>query len=204
MTKTVKVAEYRNETDHLFRLVNVDYHACVSAREVERWKETTSRVLNHVQGLQCARASDYDREQLAKAVTAANAQLVAADARIVQLQSKPANTVQRADNALTENALLALLGLADNVGAQLLNIGPSITASQIERVRSDWVEMAGGEPVVVEYVKGAFYGFCSELAAYRIERKYNCRPKCQAGYSQNMGTWYVRLETNLNAEGVPL
>lgn len=131
MTKTVKVAEYRNETDHLFRLVNVDYHACVSAREVERWKETTSRVLIHVQGLQCARANDYDREQLAKAVTAAKAQLVAADARIVQLQSKrPANTVQRADEPLMENALLALLGLADNVGAQLLNIGPSTRNDQ--------------------------------------------------------------------------
>jgi len=74
-----------------------------------------------------------------------------------------------------------------------------VTPAQIERLRRDWVEFAGFEPVLIEYIKGTFYGHCSEVAAYRIERKYNCRPKCEASYSEHLGTWYVRLETNLGA-----
>jgi hypothetical protein len=72
----------------------------------------------------------------------------------------------------------------------------SVSTAQTERVRRDWVQMAGGDPVTGEYIKGTFYGFCCELAAYRIERKYNCRPKCEAAFSQNRGTWYVRLGDN--------
>jgi len=33
----VKVATFRNAVDHLFRVVNVDYHACVGAAELRNW-----------------------------------------------------------------------------------------------------------------------------------------------------------------------
>ena len=97
MTTTVKVAKYRDETDHLFRLANVDYHACVGVREVECWKETAARVLAQTEGLQCLRASAYDREQFAKAVEAVKSQLIAANTRIAQLANKSVlNAAQRA------------------------------------------------------------------------------------------------------------
>jgi hypothetical protein len=86
MTTTVKVARYRDETDHLFRLANVDYQACVGVREVERWKETAARLLAATEGLQCLRATPDDREQFAKALSVVKAQLIAADERIAQLQ----------------------------------------------------------------------------------------------------------------------
>lgn len=97
MTTTVKVAKYRNEADHLFTLARVDYQACVGVREVEHWKETAARVLAQTEGLQCLRASAYDREQFAKAVEAVKAQLIAADNRIAQIQRKSVlNAEQRA------------------------------------------------------------------------------------------------------------
>lgn len=75
-------------------------------------------------------------------------------------------------------------------------VKPEVSAVQIERLRQDWIRMAG-ENLYVEYIKGTFYAECSELAAYRIERKYNCRPKCEALFSKPRNAWMVRLETNL-------
>lgn len=97
MTNTLKVAAYRNAIDHLFRIANVDYQACVGVREVECWKETAARVLAQTEGLQCLRANAYDREQFTKAVEAVKAQLIAANARIAQLATKSVlNSAQRA------------------------------------------------------------------------------------------------------------
>jgi hypothetical protein len=86
-TTTVKIAAYRDETQHLFRVANVDYHACVGVREVENWKATAARVLAEADGLLCRRANAYDREQFAKAVAAVRARLLEADTRIAQLQA---------------------------------------------------------------------------------------------------------------------
>jgi hypothetical protein len=86
-TITVKVAAFRDETEHLFRVANVDYHACVGVREVESWKATAARVLADAEGIDCRRANAYDREQFANAITALKARLVEADARIAQLQA---------------------------------------------------------------------------------------------------------------------
>jgi len=99
-TTTVKVAAFRDETDHLFRLANMDYQACVGIREVENWKTTAARVLAEAEGLQCSRANAHDREQFAKAITAVRTRLVEADTRIAQLQARR----EDADNAhLTPN-----------------------------------------------------------------------------------------------------
>jgi len=40
----VKVATFRNAVDHLFRVVNVDYHACVGAAELRNWQGIAGRV----------------------------------------------------------------------------------------------------------------------------------------------------------------
>jgi hypothetical protein len=72
-----------------------------------------------------------------------------------------------------------------------IDIKPSIG-----RVKRDWMEIAG-EFVEVEYIKGTFYGYCSELAALRLEHKYRNTKQARAAYSENLGTWYFRLETNL-------
>lgn len=71
-----------------------------------------------------------------------------------------------------------------------------VSAERCLRVAREW-SMIAAEAVRVEYVKGTFYGYGSELAVYRIERKYNMRPKCEAFYSENLKTWVVRLETVL-------
>jgi hypothetical protein len=86
MSTTVKVAAYRDATDHLFRLANVDYHACVNVREVASWQDTTTRVLAETEGLECGRANAYDRRQFADAIAAVKARLVEAQTRIAQLQ----------------------------------------------------------------------------------------------------------------------
>jgi len=87
MTTTVKVAAFRAETDHLFRIANVDYQACVAVREVDNWKTTAARVLSEAERMQCTSANAYDREQFAKAIAAVKARLVEADTRIAQLQT---------------------------------------------------------------------------------------------------------------------
>jgi len=86
MTTTVNAATFRAEADHLFRLANVDYRACVSASEVDCWKDTAARALDEAKGLECRRATAYDRERFAKAIAAVTARLVEADTRIAQLK----------------------------------------------------------------------------------------------------------------------
>lgn len=56
MTQTVKVALFRSEADHLFRLANVDYHACVGAHELRNWHTIAARVLAEVKHYECKRA----------------------------------------------------------------------------------------------------------------------------------------------------
>ena len=70
MTKTVKVALFRSEADHLFRLANVDYHACVGAHELRNWQTIAARVLAEVEHYECKRATPYDRKQFRRAVGA--------------------------------------------------------------------------------------------------------------------------------------
>jgi hypothetical protein len=56
------------------------------------------------------------------------------------------------------------------------------------------------EPVEVEYTKGSFYVFGSELATLRIFMKYsnkgkhNPNDKFDVGYSSNLKKFYFRME----------
>lgn len=90
MTKTVKVAVFRNETDRVFRAANVHYHACVNAFELENWQGIARRALESVQGLTCARASAYDLEQFNQAVAALQSRLAASVERVETLKASEA------------------------------------------------------------------------------------------------------------------
>ena len=83
----VIVAIFRDGYDHLFRLANADYHACVSAAELTRWKDTLTRVLTESERLDCKRATPYDRAQMAKAIVTAKTRMSQADIRIAQLST---------------------------------------------------------------------------------------------------------------------
>lgn len=85
--KTVKVAEFRNAVDHLFRVVNQDYHACVGAGEVKNWVRIAQRVREEVQNIECKRASDYDKEQHQKALQAADDTLTKSVSRIERYEA---------------------------------------------------------------------------------------------------------------------
>lgn len=72
------------------------------------------------------------------------------------------------------------------------------TAAQIQRTARDWSNYAV-EPVTVEQVASALYGFGSELACLRIFAKYNTNgahhnPNARVGYSVNRSTWFFSLE----------
>lgn len=75
-----------------------------------------------------------------------------------------------------------------------------VTKNVIKRVRIDWEKIAKTE-VSVRFVKGAFWGFTSELGALRLEHEYNNRAKASASYSVNLKSWMFTLETeNLESE----
>ncbi len=48
----VSVKEFRNSVDHLYRMANVDYHACVGAQELRYWVERVERVIGLVEALE--------------------------------------------------------------------------------------------------------------------------------------------------------
>ena len=83
----VKVATFRDSIDHLFRVVNVDYHACVGAGELRNWQGTARRVLAEVEGLECKRANPGDREQQRRSIEAVRERLAHSQERIAQLEA---------------------------------------------------------------------------------------------------------------------
>lgn len=70
-----------------------------------------------------------------------------------------------------------------------------MTEAQKARLQNDWNKMAG-EEVTIEQIGGAFYAFCSELAALRMFHKYNC-DKARAAFSKPRNSWFFSLETSL-------
>ncbi len=62
----------------------------------------------------------------------------------------------------------------------------TITAEMIERVARDWTAYSG-EQIAVEYIKGTFYGFGSELATLRLFRKYAPNKKTRQFRSVSKG-----------------
>lgn len=61
----------------------------------------------------------------------------------------------------------------------------------------DTVAPIAKEKIEVEYIKGAYFAFGSELACLRMLYKYNLgahNPKVRAGYSIPKQSWYFALE----------
>jgi hypothetical protein len=69
--QVVKVGEFRDAYDALFRLVNVDFHACVGESELVSFQERLARRHREVASLECKRASNYDRDQFSRSLQAA-------------------------------------------------------------------------------------------------------------------------------------
>ncbi|MBX4558863.1 hypothetical protein CF042_05825 [Klebsiella pneumoniae] len=82
----VSVKEFRNSVDHLYRMANVDYHACVGAQELRYWVERVERVIGLVEALECKRAKPADREEHRKSLEAARKRLEQAAKRIQELE----------------------------------------------------------------------------------------------------------------------
>lgn len=63
----VKVADFRDATDHLFRICNVDYSAARPGSERTRWVEIARRVARELASMDCKRATkrDWDRRERA-------------------------------------------------------------------------------------------------------------------------------------------
>jgi len=52
------------------------------------------------------------------------------------------------------------------------------------------------EALELKELGGAIYAFGSELACLRLFHKYrNCGDRADSGFSQNLKSWYFRLET---------
>ncbi len=78
----VKVADFRDTIDHLFRVVNVDYNACVSSAEVRQWLEIVARVKKELEETECKRAAEYDHTRKALALGKAEKQIENAFGRL--------------------------------------------------------------------------------------------------------------------------
>jgi len=58
----VPVSEFRNSIDHLYRLINVDYHSCINTQELCYWVKRVERLIETVKVLECKRAKLEDRD----------------------------------------------------------------------------------------------------------------------------------------------
>lgn len=67
--------------------------------------------------------------------------------------------------------------------------------NSISKIKKDWSIMAK-EPVEVEYLGGAYYGHCSELAAYRLLAIYGYEAALDGKARANKGGlgWYFMLD----------
>lgn len=89
-TKSISVAEFRRGVDHLFRIINSDYHGCVGAGEMENWVRTATRFIAETEALTCSRAKPYDLEQQRTVIERAKQRLVDAASRIERYKSEAA------------------------------------------------------------------------------------------------------------------
>jgi hypothetical protein len=87
----VKVAEFRDDTDYLFRIANVDYHACCGISEVNNWKQIAERAISSIETTECKRANAYDKEQRENSLRAIKRRLIDADNKIALLSIQNQN-----------------------------------------------------------------------------------------------------------------
>lgn len=67
----------------------------------------------------------------------------------------------------------------------------------IERAKVDFENIAK-EPLELKSLGGALYAFGSEIASLRLMKAYrNCGDRADSGFSENLKTWYFRLESEV-------
>lgn len=66
-----------------------------------------------------------------------------------------------------------------------------MTENQKRRTTREWSHYAG-EPVEVEQIGAAVYGFTSEIGAMRLYYKF--LGSGRAGFSENLNRWYFSVE----------
>lgn len=58
------------------------------------------------------------------------------------------------------------------------------------------LEIHAKEDLEVKMLGGALYALGTELATLRLMKAYrHCGDRADSGFSQNLNTWYFRLET---------
>lgn len=77
----VSVAEFRQRTSHLERLVNYDFHACSNALERARWAAIATRVGGELIATTCKRAKADDWARRETAIETSSARLKNFDLR---------------------------------------------------------------------------------------------------------------------------
>lgn len=68
-----------------------------------------------------------------------------------------------------------------------------ITSNQIERVRRDWLTIAG-EQIEVTFISGTFFAYGSELAMLRLLKAYRQNKSAHQSYSSNASKFYFSLD----------
>lgn len=86
----VKVNEFRNKIEHLFRKFNADYHACVDDKERNYWASCTKRVYFQLKDMTCKRATPEDKENLEK-VLFITEQYFGDDLKLLDIEHFPLN-----------------------------------------------------------------------------------------------------------------
>lgn len=69
----------------------------------------------------------------------------------------------------------------------------TLTQRQIEATQKD-LENICKENVQLEVICETIYAYCSELASLRLLKAYRKSENADAGYSENLKTFYFRLE----------
>lgn len=90
----VRVTEFRSNVDHLFRVVNVDYHACVNVSELRVWRGHAERLLATVSSLECSRATDADQDRRLHSQVQARVRLGQANERLQAFERNAMGGVQ--------------------------------------------------------------------------------------------------------------
>ena len=83
-----------------------------------------------------------------------------------------------ARGTLTDSGVYAIRDMVEKLNKRAARLG---------------LEPLAGEPVEVKHVKGAIYGFCSELGARRIAHGYR---SFNVHYSKTLESWFFCLELN--------
>ena len=87
------------------------------------------------------------------------------------------------------------LPVLERIRDEMTEAGPDWGSDQAIKKVSGEFKRRAKEPLEVEYIKGSYYGYGSELATLRLWKAYGggSNKKVDQGYSSNLRTFYFRL-----------